>query len=60
MAIVVALALVAAVAVPTTIALRGGGGGRRVDPNSVGVIDPETGHIVRSGVGGSSPLVSTG
>jgi YVTN family beta-propeller protein len=46
--VLVALFLAAAVAVPTTIALRGGGGGLSpVEPNSVGVIDPETGHIVR-------------
>ncbi len=47
--ILVALFLAVAVAVPTTIVLRGGGGGlSRVEPNSVGVIDPETGRIVRS------------
>jgi hypothetical protein len=44
MAMVVALALLAAVAVPTTIALRGGGSGERIAGDAVAIIDSESGH----------------
>jgi ABC-type transport system substrate-binding protein/streptogramin lyase len=46
MAIVVALALVAAVAVPTTIALRGGGPGERIAGDAVAMIDLESRELM--------------
>ena len=52
-AVLVALALVAAVAVPTTIALRGGGPGERIAGDAVGIIDLESGELE-----GSVPLPS--
>ena len=52
-AVLVALALVAAVAVPTTIALRGGGPGERIAGDFVGIIDLESGEL-----DGSVPLPS--
>jgi DNA-binding beta-propeller fold protein YncE len=52
-AVLVALALVAAVAVPTTIALRGGGPGERVAGDAVGIVDLESGEL-----DGSVPLPS--
>jgi peptide/nickel transport system substrate-binding protein len=51
MAIVVALALVVAIVVPTTIALRGGGPGERIAGDFVGIIDLESGEL-----NGSVPL----
>jgi YVTN family beta-propeller protein len=50
-AVLVVLALVAAVAVPTTIALRGGGPGERIAGDFVGVVDLESGELE-----GSVPL----
>jgi len=50
-AVLVALALVAAVAVPTTIALRGGGPGERIAGDAVGIVDLESGELE-----GSVPL----
>jgi YVTN family beta-propeller protein len=52
-AVLVALALVAAVAVPTTIALRGGGPGERIAGDAVGIVDLESGEL-----DGSVPLPS--
>jgi YVTN family beta-propeller protein len=46
MAIVVALALVAAVAVPTTIALRGGGSGEAIVGDAVALIDLESEELM--------------
>jgi YVTN family beta-propeller protein len=46
MAIVVALALLAAVAVPTTIALRGGGSGEPIVGDAVALVDLESGELV--------------
>src|SRR5262245_11512233 len=48
MAIVVALALIAAFAVPTTIALRGGGPGEPIVGDAVGMIDMESGELRES------------
>ena len=48
MTTVVALMLVAAVAVPTTIALRGGGPGERLAGDVVALIDLESGELVDS------------
>ena len=45
-AVLVALALVAAVAVPTTIALRGGGPGERIAGDAVAIIDLESGEMI--------------
>jgi YVTN family beta-propeller protein len=52
-AVLVALALVAAVAVPTTIALRVGGPGERIAGDAVGILDLESGEL-----DGSVPLPS--
>jgi ABC-type transport system substrate-binding protein len=52
-AVLVALGLVVAVAVPTTIALRGGGPGERIAGDAVGIIDLESGEL-----DGSVPLPS--
>jgi YVTN family beta-propeller protein len=52
-AVLVALALVAAVAVPTSIALRSGGSGERIAGDAVGIIDLESGELE-----GSVPLPS--
>ncbi len=45
-AIVVALALIAAVAVPTTIALRGGGSGQAIVGDAEALIDLESGDLI--------------
>jgi YVTN family beta-propeller protein len=52
-AVLVALALVAAVAVPATIALRSGGSGERIAGDAVGIVDLESGKL-----DGSVPLPS--
>jgi peptide/nickel transport system substrate-binding protein len=44
-AVLVALALVTAVAVPTTIALRGGGPGERIAGDALGMIDLDSGEL---------------
>jgi peptide/nickel transport system substrate-binding protein len=44
-AVLVVLALVAAVAVPTTIALRGGGPGEQIAGDAVGMIDLDSGEL---------------
>jgi YVTN family beta-propeller protein len=44
-AVLVALALVAAAVVPTTIALRGDGSGERIDGDAVAMIDLESGKL---------------
>jgi ABC-type transport system substrate-binding protein/class 3 adenylate cyclase len=50
-AVLVALALVAALAVPTTMALRSGGPGERIAGDAVGIVDLESGDLE-----GSVPL----
>jgi peptide/nickel transport system substrate-binding protein len=52
-AVIVALALIAAVAVPATIALRGGGSGERIVGDALALIDLDTGKLA-----GSVPLES--
>jgi peptide/nickel transport system substrate-binding protein len=44
----VALALVVAIAVPTTLALRGGGGGELVVGDALAMVDPDSGELTAS------------
>ena len=60
-AVLVALALVAAVAVPTSIAFRSGGSAERIAGDAVGIIDLESGELEGSVPLGSRPgAVATG